>query len=76
MRADHNAKLSFHDAMLYAILDQLNTFRLASTKTGTRGQPVRGLGVGLRLRLRLRWAGAGAGAWAGAGAAADCLVGC
>lgn len=59
MRADHNAKLSFHDAMLYAVLDQLNMFRLASTKTGTRGQPVCGLGGGLKLgvglKLGLRW---------------------
>lgn len=40
MRADHNAELSFRDAMRFAIVDQLNAFRLASTKTGTRGQKV------------------------------------
>ncbi|PRW56459.1 hypothetical protein C2E21_4642 [Chlorella sorokiniana] len=40
MRADHNAELSFRDAMRYAITDQLQAFRLASTKTGLRGQQV------------------------------------
>ena len=41
MRADHNAELSFRDAMRFAIVDQLNAFRLASTKTDKRGQTVR-----------------------------------
>lgn len=44
MRADHNSELSFLDAMRYAITDQLNAFRMASTKTGTRGQQVCGAG--------------------------------
>ena len=41
MPEDHNAALTFRDAMRYAVRDQLAAFRLASVKRGTRGQEVR-----------------------------------
>lgn len=41
MPDDFNANLTFRDAMRLAVRDQLNAFRLASTKTGTRGQQAR-----------------------------------